>query len=204
MAVTPERFAQGMTYAEYKAQMTRNQERLEENERLVALDPADVQFFKDLPQPLHVLALGEDWCGDVINNFPVLARLAEESGTLDVRYFLRDQNLDIMDQYLNQGQHRSIPVFAFFDQEFRDIGHFIERPALMSELMSKMIGELHASDPAFAGVTPGMSPAQMPEEARNRMGQAFAAFRAETRDQSNREVVRELRAIVVRGQGKSV
>src|SRR5215472_5889367 len=33
MAVTHERFAQGLTYDQFKAQMTRNQERFEENER---------------------------------------------------------------------------------------------------------------------------------------------------------------------------
>jgi len=33
MAVTRERFEQGLTYDQFKAHMTRNQERFEENER---------------------------------------------------------------------------------------------------------------------------------------------------------------------------
>ena len=90
MAVTKERFAQGLTYAEYKAQMTRNQERLLANEAAVVLEPADLAFFRQLPAPFHVLVLAEDWCGDVINNLPVLGRMAEASGKLDVRIFLRD------------------------------------------------------------------------------------------------------------------
>jgi len=196
MSVTRERFEQGMTYAEYKAQMTRNRERLEENERTLALDADDVAFFTALPAPRHVLVLAEDWCGDVINNLPVLARLAKESGKLDVRIFLRDQNLDIMEQYLKDGQHRSIPVFAFFDEEFRPVGHWIERPARISELQGAFIGELFASDPAFAGIAPGTPPGELPEAARARLGGAFAAFRAEHRDASDREVVRELRELL--------
>src|SRR5579871_2377001 len=133
MSVTRERFEQGMTYDEYKAQMTRNQERFATNEQQLALDPADVAAFKNLPQPLNVLVIAEDWCGDVINNLPILGRIAAESGKLNLRVFLRDQNLDLIDQYLKEGKFRSIPVFVFFDDQFREIGRFIERPASVTE-----------------------------------------------------------------------
>lgn len=198
MTITRERFNQGMTYDEYKAQMTRNRDRLEENERTLDLAPEDVQFFAELAEPLHVLVITEDWCGDAIANVPVLGRLAAESGKLDIRVFLRDQNPDLMDQYLNQGIHRSIPVFAFFDAQFRPVGHWIERPALISEMQSKMLADLYQNDPAFAGIAPGTSLAVMPEAARARMMQAFGAFRAETRSIADREVVRELRELLAR------
>src|SRR5262245_57876269 len=78
MSITSERFEQGLTYDAYKAQMTRNQERLENNERTVEFAGDDLAFFAQLPTPLHVLALAEDWCGDVIANLPILGRLAAE------------------------------------------------------------------------------------------------------------------------------
>jgi hypothetical protein len=195
MTVTRDRFEQGMTYDEYKAQMTRNRERLEETERTLVLPVEEVEFFAQLPEPLNVLVLVEDWCGDVINNVPVLARLAE-SGRLNLRFFLRDQNLDIMDQYLNQGVHRSIPVFVFFDQEFREIGHWIERPASIAEKQGRMLDELYATEPEFEGIARATSMALLPDEALARLMQAFATFRAETREASDREVVRELRALL--------
>jgi hypothetical protein len=79
MAVTAERFDQGMTYEEYREQMNRNRERFDETEAAVNLDPADVQAFSSLPQPLKVLVIAEDWCGDVISNLPVLGKLAAAS-----------------------------------------------------------------------------------------------------------------------------
>ncbi|HYF65740.1 MAG TPA: thioredoxin family protein, partial [Herpetosiphonaceae bacterium] len=182
-----------------KEQMTRNRDRLEENERTLELAPEDVAFFAELPRPLNVLVLAEDWCGDVIANLPVLGRLAEESGKLNLSIFLRDQNLDLMDQYLKDGQHRSIPVFAFFDQDFRELGHWIERPARISELQGAMTADLYANDPAFAEVAPGTGMALLPEAARDRLMQAFGEFRASTRDEANREVARELRELVRRG-----
>jgi hypothetical protein len=199
MGVTREQFEQGMSYEAFKAQMTRNQERLAETERTLALAEEELRFFRELEQPLHVLVLAEDWCGDVINNLPVLARVAEETGKLNLRVFLRDQNLDIMDQYLKEGKYRSIPVFVFFDQDFRELGHFIERPAAMTVLMDQAVTELFANDPAMQGVERGASPALMPEAARNRMGQFFGEFRARTRADSDRAVLQEIRGLIERG-----
>ena len=201
MAVTRERFEQGMTYEEYKGQMTRNRERFEDNERTVAIAAEDIQFFKQLSQTLHVLVITEDWCGDAIANVPTLGRLAAESGKLNLRLFLRDQNSDLMDQYLNEGAHRSIPTFVFFDEDFRELGHWIERPALVNERQRKMLDDLFASDPALQGVARGTSPAQMPDDARARLTQALGTFRAEIRPIADNEVVREIREVITRGLG---
>ena len=199
MPVTRERFAQGLTYEAYKAQMTRNRERFDTNEQTVELRSDDIAFFAELDGPLHVLVLAEDWCGDVIANLPVLGRLAAESGTLDIRVFLRDQNLDLIDQYLKDGQFRSIPVFVFFDAAFQELGHWIERPARMTELQSAMRRDLFANDPLLAGFAPDTPIAQLPEDARLRVMQASSTFRAEHRVLSDHEVVREIRAIVELG-----
>lgn len=196
MTVTRERFEQGMTYEAYKAQMTRNRERLEDNEHTVQLEPGDVAFFKGLPQTLNVLVLAEDWCGDVINNLPVLARLAETSGKLNLRVFLRDQNLDIMDQYLKDGQFRSIPVFVFFDEDFRQLGVFIERPASISAKQGAALAELFATAPELAGIDPATSPGLLPEAARDRMMRFFGEFRGQVRVESDAEVARELHELV--------
>ena len=161
MAVTRERFDQGMTYDEFKSQMTRNQERFAANERRAEIDPATLAAFRALPLPLNVLVLAEDWCGDVIDNLPILGRLAAESGKLTLRVFLRDQHPDLMDQYLNQGLYRSIPVFAFFDDQFHGLGQFIERPPSVTERRAERRRTIFAAHPEF--VSPDTPPAQLPE-----------------------------------------
>lgn len=194
MSVTRERFEQGMTYDEYKAQMTRNQERFAANEEQLALDPADLAAFKSLPQPLNVLVIAEDWCGDVINNLPILGRLAAESGKLNLRVFLRDQNTDLIDQYLKEGKFRSIPVFVFFDDQFREIGHFIERPASVTERNAQRRLEMYARHPEFG--SPDASITELPEEIRTALAEETAAWREEIRPHNNQDVVRALREIV--------
>ncbi len=194
MAVTRERFQQGYSYDAWKARMTRNRDRLEANEGRAQLADADLAPFRRLPKPLHVLVLAEDWCGDVIANLPILGRIAKESGKLDLRVFNRDENKDLMRPYLNKGMYESIPVFAFFDDAFTEVGRFIERPDSVSELRARKRAEVYASDPAFG--SPDAPPDQLPDDVRARLSDALQRMRDETAEFANREVVRELKEIV--------
>src|SRR5258708_22003902 len=143
------RFATGLTYQGFKDQMTRNRDRVDANEARATFDQADLDAFRSLNGPIHVLALAEDWCGDVVANLPVLGKLAQETGTLDVRVFLRDQNKDLMQQYLNQGKFESIPLFAFFDDTFNEIGVFTQRPACITERRAAQRKQTHPAHPQF-------------------------------------------------------
>ena len=190
------RFATGLTYEGFKDQMTRNRDRVEANEAQVSFEREDLEAFRSLNGPIHVLALAEDWCGDVIANLPVLGKLAQETGTLDVRVFLRDQNKDLMQKYLNQGKFESIPVFAFFDDTFNELGVFIERPASVTERRAEQRKQIHADHPEFG---PYGAPADtLAEDVRAALTAEVMRRREGDIAWANREVVRELRQIVER------
>lgn len=196
MAVTHERFNQGMTYDEFKNWMPNNRNRIEGYESKVQLDPKDVAFFKDLRSPLDVLAVGADWCYDVLTNLPVLARLAQESGKLNLRIFERDENPDVRDQFLN-GTYQSIPVFVFYDENFNEIGHWIERPKSVTQLRADKRREVYGTDPAFGSSD---APAdQLSEETRAKLQRATQASREDTVPWANSEVIREVRELVESG-----
>lgn len=196
MAVTREQFESGMTYAEYKAQMTRNREQLEQNEKDLQLKPEDVKAFQQLPQALNVVALAEDWCGDVIANLPILGRIEQESaGKLKVRIHLRDQQPGevIMNEHLNKGQYKSIPTVIFLDGEFKERGIWIERPDSVTQAREERRLKLYAEHPDWGD--PSKPIAELPEDIRTQVQQATAALRAEMKSWSNSEVVRELREV---------
>ena len=44
----------------------------------------------------------------------------------ELRVFLRDQNLDLTDTFLNNG-FRSIPIVVFFDKDWNEVGRWLER-----------------------------------------------------------------------------
>ncbi|WP_316570661.1 thioredoxin family protein [Neobacillus sp. YIM B06451] len=65
---------------------------------------------------LRVIGLTEDWCGDAMLNNPILLKIAE-AADMEVRFLLRDSNLELMDQYLTNGTSRAIPIYIFIDAE---------------------------------------------------------------------------------------
>src|SRR3982074_2531830 len=199
MAVTREQFDSGLTYDAYKAQMTRNQEQVEQNEKDLQLNSDDVKAIQNRPGRLNVLALAEDWCGDVVANLPVLGRLAQESnGKLNVRIHLRDQEpgSQIMDQYLNKGQFKSIPTFVFLDGDFNELGVWIERPDSVTRTREEKRLALYKANPDWGD--PSTPIAELPEELRTKVQQATGAMRNETKPFANAEVVREIRELVQR------
>jgi hypothetical protein len=188
------RWDNGVTYDAFKAAMTRNQERFAENESRVVLDPETVRTFTSLPKPLRVLVLAEDWCGDVVANLPILGRLAKEVPTLDLRVFYRDQNPDLIARWLNQGKYQSIPVVVFLDQDFRELGHWIERPASVTERRAAERKKIFAAHPEFG--SPDAAVDQLPEDVRTRLQAELQKMRDDTVLFANAEVLRELRELV--------
>ncbi|MEJ2236877.1 MAG: thioredoxin family protein, partial [Gemmatimonadales bacterium] len=79
-------------------------------------------------QDRRLLAIVEDWCGDASNTVPVLAKLGDEAGCLEMRLIERDRYPHVMDQYLTNGT-RSIPIVIVLDEESRPLGHWGPRPA---------------------------------------------------------------------------
>jgi hypothetical protein len=76
----------------------------------------------------NVLVIAEPWSGDVLYNLPPLLKLAEADGW-QVRIFRRDAYPDLIQPYLKDGLYRSIPVFVFYDADFNELAHWVERPA---------------------------------------------------------------------------
>ena len=69
-----------------------------------------------IDEPQLWMAITEPWCGDSAFCLPVIRAAAERSDEVTLRVLHRDDNLDIMDQYLTGGS-RSIPKLVAFSQE---------------------------------------------------------------------------------------
>src|SRR3990172_1010999 len=140
--VTPERFESGLTWQQYFAdRVVRNREKFQYNydeTQISEDDAAALRALVALPNgPAKVLVLGEDWCPDVFRGLPVIARIAEAAG-MELRVFPRDDNPDIMNEFLNQGEHQSIPTVVFYTRDHRYICHWIERPAKANAEMGEV------------------------------------------------------------------
>ncbi|HZO43751.1 MAG TPA: thioredoxin family protein [Methylomirabilota bacterium] len=128
--VTRERFEQGLTLQQYVDKMSFNRERFVEAIEDATVGPEGARVLERLDGARRVLVISEDWCGTCLAHVPYVAKLIEGRPEIDMRFFPRDANLDLMDQYLKQGRYRSIPVFAFFDEHMNELARFLEtRPS---------------------------------------------------------------------------
>ncbi len=120
------RFATGLTWKDYMAQMGDTRARTEQNYANSKLTDEEQKFFGGINQVKYVMMLAENWCGDVHRNSPLIAHICEAMPGCELRVFLRDQNADLRDTFLNNG-YQSIPVVVFFDKDWNEIGRWLER-----------------------------------------------------------------------------
>ncbi len=192
MPISRERFAQGLTAQEFIDKMTKNQERFQDNlEKTTAVfTDEDRAFFAE--HPVSIAAIGEDWCTDVIQFLPVGIKLAE-AFDLPFRIFLRDENLDLIDQYLKEGKYRSIPVFVLYDSDWNELGFFTERPDSVTQDMAKESRRFALENSDLDGVNRTYE--NMPDETRNKIRENSSSFRWNNMLDWNRRCVDDLKEI---------
>lgn len=139
-------FEKGMTKHEYIHYMQKNKEDL----LTIYNDFSLTQEEKNVLQPLQskqlkAIVLTADWCGDAMVNLPILMRIADEA-LIDVRYLIRDDNLELMDQYLTNGTARSIPIIIFLNKEGEEIAKWGPRSKKVAEVVAEYQKDLPAKD----------------------------------------------------------
>jgi hypothetical protein len=75
---------------------------------------AAVAKIKSVDQKISWLVLSESWCGDASPALPVMNKIAEINPNITLSIILRDENLDIMNQFLTNGG-MSIPKLIATD-----------------------------------------------------------------------------------------
>ena len=148
--VTRERFDSALSYADYLASIAVNRDQFEHYYGTAHLTDDDVAFFRNAAAltsgPARMLVIAEAWCPDVFRGVPVFARIAEASG-MTLKVVLRDENPDIMDEFLLDGRARAIPVAVFYTRSHQYIAHWIERPAVAHAEVARIRAEFSAVHP---------------------------------------------------------
>ena len=139
--ISEERFLSGFQWAAYMQDMEKNVERFRENYETMTLAPDDTDFFSSYITPLNVLAIAEDWCGDVVQSLPPIVRMLERAPNIQLRILKRDENPDIMDRYLTDGS-RSIPYLVFMDTAMNELAQWGPRPKDCQAIMRTNKGKI--------------------------------------------------------------
>ncbi|MCP5053100.1 MAG: thioredoxin family protein [bacterium] len=93
-------------------------------------------------KPVRILFLTEPWCGDSLAIFPVMMKIAAVN-QWPIKFLLRDDNPDLMDQFLtNNG--RAIPIIFFLDDDYSMIFKFGPRPAAAQAIFEEHRADINA------------------------------------------------------------
>ncbi len=111
-----------------------NAKRMKRVEKTTVLTEEVKANLLKLSQPLTWLVISEAWCGDAAQIVPVIGKIAAETEHLDLKIILRDEHLDIMDQYLTNGG-RSIPKLICLDDQHREVFTWGPRPKTIQQVV---------------------------------------------------------------------
>lgn len=130
-------FEKGMSWEAWlkSAEDAEQAKRMNENAGKVDVPATTQTFLKSLKRPVHVLAIAEDWCGDVVHNAPVMARLGSVApDQLKVKWMHRVP--EVIVRYLTNGAE-AIPKFVFLTDTFVEIGNWGPRPEACKQAMAR-------------------------------------------------------------------
>ena len=111
-----------------------NVHRMNRLDKTIELSHALMEELSSVKRPVTWMVLTEAWCGDAAQNIPILAKMATASSNIDLKLILRDENVEIMDQYLTNGG-RAIPKLIMLDEHLSELGTWGPRPTEVQQMV---------------------------------------------------------------------
>jgi hypothetical protein len=85
-------------------------------DKTTKLDDSVVNKFSSIDKKITWVVLSEGWCGDAAQNLPVINKLAETNSNINLRIVLRDENPELMNEFLTNG-NQAIPKLIQLENE---------------------------------------------------------------------------------------
>ena len=113
-----------------------NDRRMKRLDKTVKLTEETITSAKDVKEPVTWLVLTEGWCGDAAQTLPVINKIANESEQIDLKIILRDENDELMSQFLTNGG-KSIPKLIALDKNNEVIDSWGPRPSVPTKMVQE-------------------------------------------------------------------
>lgn len=120
-----------------------NAQRIRRIEKTGALDADLLIKLKALKQNWIWLVLTESWCGDGAQNIPYIAKMADASEFIDLRFILRDEHPEVMNEFLTNGT-RSVPKLICINA---DTGELLGTWGPRAENILKWVSDFRSNNP---------------------------------------------------------
>ena len=142
MALTEDKFNQGMTPQEYIDQIKVNKQTILDIYNTIKIPDTAKAQFDGRAEPLRLAVFTADWCGDAMSTTPSILNLAEKCGKFNIKIFNRDDELELTNSYLPENRAGTVPVFAVYDSEMNEVARFIETASALVPDIDVMDGNI--------------------------------------------------------------
>ena len=95
---------------------TLNEVRMNRLDKTIHVPDEIKEKLKELKKEHTLLVISEGWCGDAAQILPVMNKITAETDKLDLKIVLRDENDELMNDYLTNGA-RSIPKLVLIEKD---------------------------------------------------------------------------------------
>jgi len=121
-------FAAGLSYGDFLAKHATpdQQKRWQAVYESVTLTGDQRELLGGFVREMHVLCIAGAWCGDCVNQCPILARIAEQNPRIVVRYVDRDVQAAAQDAAMMNGGRR-VPAVIFLSEDDFECGRYGDR-----------------------------------------------------------------------------
>jgi len=107
-----------------------------------------IAIFKNVPEKQTWLVISEPWCGDAAQTLPFLNKIAQLSENIELKIVLRDENPELMHQFLTNGS-QSIPIVIMLDENLNVLQTFGPRSKAATKLVTDYKTKNGKIDDAF-------------------------------------------------------
>ncbi len=107
-----------------------------------------MEIFKNILEKQTWLVISEPWCGDAAQTLPFLNKISQLSENIDLKIVLRDENPELMNQFLTNGS-QSIPIVIILDANMNVSQIFGPRSKAATKLVIAYKAEHGVIDDAF-------------------------------------------------------
>lgn len=111
-----------------------NDRRMKRLDKTIKLSEETITTAKNSSKPVTWLLLTEGWCGDAAQTLPIINKIANESDQIDLKIILRDENEELMNQFLTNGG-KSIPKLIALDQNNEVLSSWGPRPTVATKMV---------------------------------------------------------------------
>ena len=115
---------------------TLNVHRMNRVDKTSSISEELMAVLAQIKTPQTWLVISEGWCGDAAQIVPFFHVIEKQFSSINVKIVLRDENLELMDQFLTNGG-RAIPKLLILDQASNQLlAHWGPRPAEAQALIN--------------------------------------------------------------------